>query len=99
MQIKRSFEDMEDDFREKQFIDIRDEADVKRGKAENAVNIPADELETRLEEIDKSKPVYLMCYSGAMSLEKAEFLREQGYEAYSLTGGYRGYIVYRMSLE
>ncbi len=98
MKIEQRFEDMEDDVRDKIFIDLRDRDDVKRGKAEGAVNIPDEEINSRLNELDKSKPVYLMCYAGATSLERAQKMRDIGFEAYSLKGGYRGYVLYQMSL-
>jgi rhodanese-related sulfurtransferase len=98
MRLEQSFDDMAMDMRDKTFIDLRDPDDVKRGAAEGAINIPDSEINSRLGEIDRTKPVYLMCYAGATSLERAQKMRDMGFEAYSLTSGYRGYILYQMSL-
>ena len=72
-------------------IDARTEEEYDAGHVEGFVNIPVDELRERIEEIDKSKPVYLMCQSGLRSYIATSILANKGYEAYNFSGGYRLY--------
>lgn len=54
-------------------------------------NIPVDELRERLDEIEKEKPVYVICQSGLRSYIAARILDGNGYEAYNFSGGFRFY--------
>ena len=76
----RTIEELEQDTREKQVIDIRDKADFEKETYPDAINIYWEELEEHMNEIRKDCPVYLLCYTGQKSEEIAEELKEQGYE-------------------
>ena len=88
----RTIEELEQDTREKQVIDIRDKADFEKETYPDAINIYWEELEERMNEIRKDCPVYLLCYTGQKSEEIAEELTEQGYEIYSVKNGYRAWL-------
>ena len=88
----RTIEELEQDTREKQVIDIRDKADFEKETYPGAVNIYWEELEEHMDEIRKDCPVYLLCYTGQKSEEIAEELTEQGYEIYSVKNGYRAWL-------
>lgn len=88
----RTIEELEQDTREKQVIDIRDKADFEKETYPGAVNIYWEELEEHMDEIRKDCPVYLVCYTGQKSEEIAEELTEQGYEIYSVKNGYRAWL-------
>ena len=88
----RTIEELEQDTREKQVIDIRDKADFEKETYPDAINIYWEELEEHMNEIRKDCPVYLLCYTGQMSEEIAEELTEQGYEIYSVKNGYRAWL-------
>ena len=88
----RTIEELEQDTREKQVIDIRDKADFEKETYPGAVNIYWEELEEHMDEIRKDCPVYLGCYTGQKSEEIAEELTEQGYEIYSVKNGYRAWL-------
>lgn len=88
----RTIEELEQDTREKQVIDIRDKADFEKETYPDAVNIYWEELEEHMDEIRKDCPVYLLCYTGQKSEEIAEELTEQGYEIYSVKNGYRAWL-------
>ena len=55
------------------------------------VNIPVDELRERLDEIDRAKPVYVICQSGLRSYIACRILEGNGFEAYNFSGGFRFY--------
>ena len=88
----RTIEELEQDTREKQVIDIRDKADFEKETYPDAINIYWEELEEHMDEIRKDCPVYLLCYTGQKSEEIAEELTEQGYEIYSVKNGYRAWL-------
>ena len=88
----RTIEELEQDTREKQVIDIRDKADFEKETYPGAVNIYWEELEEHMDEIRKDCPIYLVCYTGQKSEEIAEELTEQGYEIYSVKNGYRAWL-------
>ena len=54
---------------------------------------PVDELRERLGEVEKGKPVYVICQSGLRSYIAARILAENGYECYNFAGGFRFYDV------
>ena len=88
----RTIEELEQDTRERQVIDIRDKADFEKETYPDAINIYWEELEEHMNEIRKDCPVYLLCYTGQKSEEIAEELKEQGYEIYSVKNGYRAWL-------
>lgn len=72
-------------------LDTRTKKEFDSGHIEGFINIPLDELRERLGEIDKEKPVYVMCQSGLRSYIATRILEGRGYEAYNFSGGYRYY--------
>ena len=93
----RTIEELEQDTREKQVIDIRDKADFEKETYPDAINIYWEELEEHMDEIRKDCPVYLLCYTGQKSEEIAQELNEQGYEVYSIKNGYRAWLKIKLS--
>lgn len=73
-------------------LDVRTDAEYSAGHAEGfELHIPVDELRERLDELDKSKPVYVMCQSGLRSYIACRILTAAGYTCYNFAGGYRFY--------
>lgn len=72
-------------------LDVRTAGEYRRGHAEGFVNLPVDELRERLEEIDRSKPAYVMCQSGLRSYVACRLLTQHGFDCYNFSGGYRFY--------
>ena len=93
---QRTIEELQKDEREKVIIDIRREADFLRETYPGAKHIYWEEVEAHRDEVPKDRPVYLICYTGERSDELARELLEEGYEVYSVQGGYRAYL--RMKL-
>ena len=85
------------DPREKTIVDLRKPEDYRRGSLEGAKNIYWEEFESRFHEIPKERPLYLICYTGETSDEYAQWMEKQGYEAYSIREGYRGYLRWKLS--
>ena len=74
-------------------LDTRTVREYQRGHIEGFYNIPVDELRERLDEIDKNKPVYVICQSGLRSYISCRILEGNGYTAYNFAGGFRFYEV------
>lgn len=74
-------------------LDTRTVGEYSRGHIEGFMNIPVDELRERLEEVEKGKPVYVICQSGLRSYIATRILAENGYECYNFAGGFRFYDV------
>lgn len=72
-------------------LDVRTVAEYDGGHIEGFRNIPVDELREHLDEIEKTKPVYVICQSGLRSYIAACILEGNGYEVYNFSGGFRFY--------
>ncbi len=74
-------------------LDTRTVGEYSRGHIEGFRNIPVDELRERLDELDKSKPIYVICQSGLRSYIACRILAGNGYDCYNFSGGFRFYDV------
>lgn len=72
-------------------LDTRTVEEYNGGHVEGFKNIPVDELRERIDEIEKGKPVYVICQSGVRSYIACRILEGYGYEAYNFSGGFRFY--------
>ena len=72
-------------------LDVRTAGEFSRGHIEGFRNIPVDELREHLDEIEKEKPVYVICQSGLRSYIATRILEGNGYETYNFSGGFRFY--------
>jgi len=72
-------------------LDTRTVGEYRRGHIEGFRNIPVDELRERLDELDRGKPVYVICQSGLRSYIATRILAGSGYDAYNFAGGFRFY--------
>lgn len=77
-------------------LDTRTAGEYRRGHIDGFQNIPVDELRERLNEIEKGKPVYLICQSGLRSYIAGRILEGNGYETYNFAGGFRFYAAVKM---
>jgi len=69
-------------------IDVRQVNELDICKIASAKHIPLHILMHRLDEIDRSSTVIMMCHVGGRSQRAAEFLVSQGYtDVYNLAGG------------
>ena len=78
---------------EYQLIDIRNKDAFRYGSIRGAVNLPEQEIFLRKEELSAAKRLILFCAKGINSIGVAERLREEGFDAVSLEGGYGAYLM------
>ena len=72
-------------------LDTRTVEEFTCGHIDGFVNIPVDKLRERLGELDKGKPVYVICQSGLRSYIACRILAEKGFDCYNFSGGFRYY--------
>lgn len=72
-------------------LDVRTVGEFSMGHIDGFKNIPVDELREQISEIEKGKPVYLICQSGLRSYIASRILEGNGYETYNFSGGFRFY--------
>ena len=80
-------------------VDMRDAESIAYGTLPGAVPLPQERLEAEVPALCAGKPVVLYCARGQFSVDAAEDLRRLGVEAYSLEGGYAGWLLHRMQRE
>lgn len=78
-------------------IDLRNAASYERAHISGAVNIPFEELESRISELPKDRPLVFYCSRGGQSMMACRYLDRCGYLVVDLANGiayYRGkYLV------
>ncbi|KUP06811.1 hypothetical protein Q75_06920 [Bacillus coahuilensis p1.1.43] len=70
-----------------ELLDVREAAEVREGKIQEAKNIPLSLLEFRLHELDKSKEYHVICLSGGRSQMACQTLENQGFKVVNVMGG------------
>ncbi len=80
-------------------LDTRTVQEYSKGHVNGFVNIPVDELRERIGELDKTKPVYVICQSGLRSYIASRILVGNGFDAYNFAGGFRFYDAVRNDKE
>jgi len=71
-------------------VDVREEAEVAKGRIPNSKHIPLGQLSNRLSELQKfkGKPIIVACRSGHRSAGACGILAKNGFEnVYNLSGG------------
>ncbi len=76
-------------------LDVRhpEELTGEHGQIDGVVNIPVEELEQRITELNKYKnnKIAVICRSGNRSSKAAALLTNNGFDVYNVTGGMKAY--------
>ena len=67
-------------------LDVRENEEIAIAKIQSSTHIPMGQIVDRIDEIDKNKPVIVMCHSGGRSARVCVYLAENGYDATNLAG-------------
>ena len=78
-------------------LDVRPADAYTRGSVPGAISIPHAEIEERMEELPKEKPVYVLCHTGEWSVDAVYELEAAGYDAANIEGGYRSFLRKKLS--
>ena len=69
-------------------LDVREPWELALCSVEGALAIPMNDVPQRLAELDRTRPIVVMCHHGGRSLRVAHFLAQQGFSSVSnLSGG------------
>ncbi len=88
-------EDLADLPEDAQLVDVRTPGEYANGTIRHAVNIPVDNLRSRIGELDKNKKVYIFCQIGLRGYLAERILAQNGFESVNLSGGYRLYEAWK----
>ena len=80
------------DGRDVLLLDIREPYELQGGYAEGALCIPMNSVPDRLAELPQGRVLAIYCAAGVRSFGVAHWLRERGYEAWSLPGGFGSWV-------
>lgn len=69
-------------------IDVRETFEFSRGLLPGARKMPMSTILISAKELNKEKPLIVYCEHGIRSLDVTAWLREQGYRAWSMAGGF-----------
>ncbi len=69
-------------------LDVRTEAEHKRGAIPGSVLIPVDNLRERVDELDHNKEIIAYCKIGLRGYFATRILLQHGFKAKNLSGGY-----------
>ncbi len=72
-------------------LDVRTSQEYAAGHVPNAVNIPVDDLRSRLLEIPRERRIAAYCQVGQRGYLAARILTQNGFDAVNLGGGYTTY--------
>lgn len=83
-----------------QFIDVRTPGEYSRFHQRPFQNIPLYELKERIDELDKSKDVVVICQSGLRSSKAARVLKRKGFtQIYNVKGGLSAWKKYEKEIK
>ncbi|OPJ55143.1 rhodanese-like domain-containing protein [Alkalithermobacter paradoxus] len=72
-------------------IDIRNEEAYSEGHIKGAINIPIKLLPFKMNELDKSKTILVVCYVGGSSVVACKALSKAGFKVKNVTGGMKAW--------
>lgn len=83
-------------------LDVRTSGEYARERIKDSINLPLDELESKVQNVlsDKDKTIYVYCMSGSRSAVAAQILKNLGYKkVYDIISGILACRVYKLPLE
>ncbi|MBB5174294.1 CoA-disulfide reductase [Texcoconibacillus texcoconensis] len=86
------FDEIDDIVREgNMLLDVREVEEVEMGDISGSTNIPLGQLRDRLSELPKEEPIYITCKVGLRGYLATRILKQSGFDAINLSGGYTTY--------
>ncbi len=73
-------------------LDVREPNEVAQGAIPGAVHIPIGKLRESLELLPKNRRIAVYCHSGKRAHDATRLLRQHGFQAENLSGGYLTYL-------
>jgi NADPH-dependent 2,4-dienoyl-CoA reductase/sulfur reductase-like enzyme/rhodanese-related sulfurtransferase len=79
-------------------LDVRTMQEFASGHIPEAVNIPVDELRSRLSELPRDRPIAVYCQVGQRGYLATRILLQVGFSAANVGGGYKTYKLFHPSV-
>lgn len=76
-------------------VDVRTPQEFSDGHIPGAVNVPIDELRSRLEEFPHDRKIAAYCEVGQRAYLATRILRQRGYLASNIGGGYKTFMLFQ----
>jgi NADPH-dependent 2,4-dienoyl-CoA reductase/sulfur reductase-like enzyme/rhodanese-related sulfurtransferase len=80
-------------------LDVRDPVEFRAGTVPGAINIPLDQLRSRLHELPHDREILVTCKVGQRAYYACRILAQHGIQARNLSGGYSTYEVFHSAQE
>jgi NADPH-dependent 2,4-dienoyl-CoA reductase/sulfur reductase-like enzyme/rhodanese-related sulfurtransferase len=75
-------------------LDVRSSQEFSAGNIPRAVNIPVDDLRSRLDELPRDRQIAVCCQVGQRAYLATRLLRQKGFLASNIGGGYKTYKLF-----
>jgi NADPH-dependent 2,4-dienoyl-CoA reductase/sulfur reductase-like enzyme/rhodanese-related sulfurtransferase len=75
-------------------LDVRTAQEFASGNIPGAINLPIDELRTRLDELPRQRKIAVYCQVGMRGYLATRILLQKGFNAVNLGGGYKTYQLF-----
>ena len=76
-------------------LDVRTPEEFSRGHLPGAVNIPIDALPSRVVELPRDREIAAYCQVGQRGYLATRILRQKGFNAADIGGGYKTYRLFQ----
>jgi rhodanese-related sulfurtransferase len=76
-------------------LDVRTPREFTSGYIPGAVNVPVDELRSRMGELPTDRQLVVYCQVGQRGYVATRILRQAGFDAVNLSGGYKTYRLFQ----
>lgn len=77
-------------------VDVRTPTEFAAGHLPDAVNVPVDELRSRLNELPRDRRLVTYCQVGQRGYLALRILLQNGFAASNLSGGYKTWLLYQV---
>jgi len=81
--------------RQQFLLDVRTGTEFAAGHIPRAVNLPVDELRSRMGEVPRGRDIAVYCQVGQRGYLATRILRQAGFPAVNIGGGYRTYKLFQ----
>ena len=75
-----------------QLLDVREDEELAAARVAGAIHIPMHSIPDRIDELDRDRPVAVLCHVGQRSAHVAEYLRQAGFDARNVEGGLQRWV-------
>jgi rhodanese-related sulfurtransferase len=75
-------------------LDVRTPEEFAAGKFPGAINMPVDDLRSRLNELPRDREIVAYCQVGQRGYLATRILQQAGYNVKNVSGGYKTYLLW-----